>query len=137
MDGGGIGLRLDMSANPRVALEIGVEWMEAARRQFLPDQIVWLYSIQARHVLQATDREGSFWFATYGVAGWVERDGTFTGLETRVVPPFAPLTGIGGQRRVSAHLAIRGDAGLIWMFGPEVSLATPRLNGGLSILIGS
>jgi len=136
MDSGGIGLRLDISTSPRLAFEVGVEWTEVGRRQLLPDQIVWLYSVQARHVLQAIDRDDSFWFATYGVAGWVERDGTFTGLETRVVPPFAPLTGIGGQRRVSRHLAIRGDAGLVWMFGSEVPLATPRLTGGLSILVG-
>ena len=137
MDGGGVGLRFDISTSPRLAFEVGVEWMEAGRRQFLPDQIVWFYSAQARHVLQVTDRDDSFWFVTYGVAGWVERNGTFTGLETRLVPPFAPLTGIGAQRRVSTHLAIRGDASLIWMFGSEVPLATPRLTGGLSILIGS
>jgi hypothetical protein len=110
--------------------------MDGGRREHLPDQIVWLYFLQARQQLAESDDSRSTLFATYGTAGWIERNGTITGLRASLVPPLAPLVGIGAQRSLWSHTAIRGDVHLLWMFGDDVPLATVRVSGGLSLLIG-
>lgn len=134
----GLGLRVTSVNSGRFAVEGEIDWTDALHEQHYVDQITWFFSWQVKHILQS---EGaSTLFATYGTAGWIERSqspqsfvqGRF---DSNLIPPFLPIVGMGWQRVVGEHVAIRVDGQLL--IGPfEGANVIPRAGGGVSIPVG-
>jgi hypothetical protein len=129
----GIGARMSIrTADRRVAFEIEAEWADTNRQLYLPDQIVWHYVLQVRHDVRSSGQSGAKLFATYGVSGWSMRNSTPTGLRTSFIPPVMPTIGLGAQRTIASHLALRADVQAIAWCGEEGFLI-PRLAIGASV----
>lgn len=129
----GVGLRVTGGRGGRYSVEAGIDWTDALNRRHYADQIVWCYFWQMRQTLWS-DRASSV-FATYGTAGWIERQSVPPGrLRPLPIPPILPIVGIGGQKIIARYMAIRGDVQLlVWPF--ERGIAVPRLGAGVSVPI--
>jgi hypothetical protein len=131
----GVGARMGVRTdNRKVAFEAEAEWTDTNRQLYLPDQIVWHYVLQVTHAVRSSGQSGAKLFATYGVSGWSMRNATLAGLRTSLIPPFMPTIGVGAQRPIGSHLALRADVQVIVWFGEEV-FAVPRLAIGASVPI--
>jgi hypothetical protein len=129
----GFGLRVTGGTGGPSSVEGGLEWTDALNAEHYADQIIWFFFWQVKHALW-TD-EASHVFATYGTAGWAERQSVPPGrLESSIVPPILPIVGVGWQRVVAKHLAIRCDGQLL--IGPfEGVNIVPRVSVGGTIPI--
>jgi hypothetical protein len=74
-------------------------------------------------------------FATYGTAGWTQRQSVAPGrLDWSLLPPILPIVGIGWQQVVAKRLAIRGDAQ--FLIGPfDGGNVVPRITVGVTVPI--
>jgi hypothetical protein len=135
----GVGLRVTGVRNARIAVEAEIDWTDTAHKQHYVDQITWFYFWQVKHTLQS--QGSSSLFATYGTAGWIQRaqsgrafaEGRF---DSDLIMPILPLVGIGWQRALGQHVAVRLDGQLLlWPF--ESGFISPRVGGGISIPLGS
>jgi len=129
----GVGLRVTGGRGGRFSVEGRIDWTDARNSQHYADQLVWCYFWQLRQTLWS-DAATSV-FATYGSAGWIERQSVPPGrLRLLPIPPILPMVGIGGQKIIAKYIAIRGDVQLfVWPSGSGI--AAPRLSGGLSVPI--
>ena len=131
----GLGLRVTSVNSGRFAVEGQIDWTDALHEQHYVDQIKWFFFWQVKHLLWS---EGaSSFFATYGdKAGWIERSqspesfrqGRF---DSNMIAPFLPILGIGGQRVIGEHMAIRVDGQFLIL--PAIAV---RVGGGISIPVG-
>lgn len=130
----GVGAGLSLRTGGRSAFEVAVDWTDALHDQHWADQIVWFYFWQMKHQIW-TDRSTSV-LATYGTAGWVERQSVPPGrLRAALVPPFLPLVGVSAQRATATRVAIRLDGQvLIWPF--ESGTLFPRVSVGITVPLG-
>jgi hypothetical protein len=132
-----MGVRTTIHGNGRTALELQLDWSDVLRDQRYVDQQTWFYSWQARHSFAHREPRSALFFS-YGTLGWVQREqeyGNPDGFNSAVILPFLPLVGLGGQRVLGAHAAIRGDVQfLLWPF--ETGAVHPRLSGGVTIPLG-
>lgn len=130
----GLGARVSVKTGHRSAFELGADWTDALHEQHWADQIVWFYFWQMKHQIW-TDRSTSI-FATYGTAGWVERQSVPPGrLRAALVPPFLPLVGVSAQRAAATSVAVRFDGQiLIWPF--ESGTLFPRISVGVTVPLG-
>jgi hypothetical protein len=130
----GIGLRVTAGNGGRASVEGGFDWTDALNTKRYADQITWFFFWQVKHTLW-TDGRSSRVFATYGTAGWIERQSVPPGrLESTMIPPILPIVGAGWQRVIGRYMAIRIDGQLL--MGPfEGVFAVPRLSGGVTIPI--
>lgn len=108
--------------------------MDTTHTQHYADQLIWFFSWKVKHTLKSEGNASSL-FATYGTAGWTERQSVAPGrLEWSLLPPILPIVGIGWQQVVARHMAIRGDGQLL--IGPfEGANVVPRISVGVSIPI--
>jgi hypothetical protein len=127
----GFGVRVAAGNGGRASVEGGVEWMDALNTEHFADQVTWFFFWQVKHTLW-TDGLSSRVFATYGTAGWIERQSVPPGrLTSSIVPPILPMVGAGWQRVLGKQLAIRADGQL--MIGPfEGVIAVPRVSVGVT-----
>jgi hypothetical protein len=132
-----LGIRMTIHGNGRTALEFQVDWSDLLTKAHYVDQQTWFYSWQVRHSFAHRDPRSAL-FVSYGTLGWAERTqqpGTDDHFTSFVLLPFIPLVGIGGQRVIGAHAAIRGDLQfMIWPF--ESGAIHPRLSAGVTVPIG-
>jgi hypothetical protein len=128
----GPGLCLTAGNGGRVSVEGRLDWTDALNTEHFADQITWFFFWQVKHTLR-TDGTSSRVFATYGTAGWIERQSVPPGrLRSSIVPPILPIVGAGWQRAVGKYLAIRLDGQ--FLIGPfEGMIAVPRVSGGVTI----
>jgi hypothetical protein len=129
----GLGLRVTTGNDGRASVEGGLDWTDALNTRHFADQITWFFFWQVKYTL----RKGtsSRVFATYGAAGWIERQSVPPGrLKSSIIPPILPIVGAGWQRGVGRYTAIRIDGQLL--IGPfEGVIAVPRVTGGVTIPI--
>jgi hypothetical protein len=130
----GLGLRVTR-ASRRFSVEGGLDWTDALNKQHYADQLVWFFFWQVKQTLWS-DGTSTRLFATYGTAGWIERQRVPPGrLRLVVIPPILPIVGIGWQRVVAKYVVIRVDGQLaFWPF--EGGIAVPRISAGMSVPIG-
>jgi hypothetical protein len=128
----GLGLRVSAGNGGRASVEGGLDWTDALNTKHFADQITWFFFWQVKHTLR-TDGASSRVFATYGTAGWIERQSVPPGrLRPLIIPPMLPIVGAGWQHAVGSHMAIRVDGQ--FLIGPfEGGIAAPRVSGGVSI----
>ena len=130
----GLGLRVTAGKGGRASVEGGLDWTDALNTEHYADQMTWFFFWQVKHTVW-TDGTSSRLFATYGTAGWIERQSVPPGrLEPAIIPPILPIVGAGWQRVVGRYAAIRIDGQLL--IGPfEGANALPRVSGGVTIPI--
>lgn len=130
----GFGLRVTGGRGGRFSIEGGIDWTDALNSRHYADQLVWFYFWQMKQTLWSDGASGLF--ATYGTAGWIERQSVPPGrLRLLPVPPFLPMVGISAQKAVAEYIAVRVDGQLlVWPF--ESGIAVPRISAGVSIPIG-
>ena len=133
-----IGIRTTIHGNKRTALDLQLDWADWLRHARYVDQQIWFYSWQVRHSFVQHDPWSSL-LVSYGTLGWTERTtrrgGRSGEFDSYVLLPFLPLVGVGGQRILGSHAAVRGDLQfLVWPF--ESGAVHPRFSGGVSIPIG-
>ena|SRR5687767_5450099 len=130
----GLGLRVTGGRGGRFSVEGGLDWTDAQNTRHYADQLVWFYFWQMKQTLWSDGASGLF--ATYGSAGWIERQSVAPGrLRLLPIPPFLPIVGMSAQKVVAKYIAIRGDGQLlVWPF--ESGIAVPRISAGVSVPIG-
>ena len=129
----GLGLRVTRAMGGRFSVEGGVDWTDARNTQRYADQKVWFFFWQVKQRLWSDEASGVF--ATYGSAGWFERQSVPPGrLRLLPVPPILPIVGISGHKVVAKYLAIRGDGQLV-VWPSETGFAVPRISAGVSVPI--
>jgi hypothetical protein len=131
----GPGLRVTRGKGGRFSVEGGLDWTDALNKEHYADQLVWFFFWQVKQTLWS-DGTSSRLFATYGTAGWIERQRVPPGrLRLMTIPPILPIVGICRQQVVAKYVAIRIDGQLvIWPF--ERGIALPRISAGVSVPIG-
>ena len=133
----GIGLRVTGGNGGRFSVEGQLDWTDALNAHRLSDEIVWFYYWQTKQTLWS-GRNTSGLFATYGTAGWSERNSVgfdVPRFESSLIPPILPMVGVGWQQVVAKYFAIRADAQLVIApFGDLIPLV-PRASIGLSVPI--
>jgi hypothetical protein len=129
----GLGVRVTGGRGGRFSVEGELDWTDALNTRHYADQFVWFFFWQVKQTLWSDG--ASSLFATYGSAGWIERQSVPPGrLRLLPIPPILPIVGIGGQKVVAKYIAIRGDAQLLlWPF--ENGIAVPRISAGVSVPI--
>jgi hypothetical protein len=130
----GLGLRVTGGNGGRFSVEGGLDWTDALNKQHYADQLVWFFFWQMKQTLWS-DAASSRLFATYGTAGWIERQSVPPGrLRLLAIPPILPIVGIGWQQVVGKYVAVRIDGQLLlWPF--EGGIALPRVSAGVSVPI--
>jgi hypothetical protein len=131
----GLGLRVTGGNGGRFSIEGELDWTDALTAQHYADQMVWFFFWQVKQTLWS-DGTSSSLFATYGTAGWIERQSVPPGrLDSLLIPPILPIVGTGWQQLVAKYIALRVDGQLLlWPF--ESGFAVPRISGGVSVPIG-
>ncbi len=103
-------LRLTLPRNPL--------WATEGVLQMKPGERYGLYAIQFKRRLIRFDRSDSTRFIVFGFTGAFGRG--------RILAPVAPLIGVGYERRVAQHVAVRIDGQVFALVGRlSLTLAVP------------
>lgn len=129
-----VGIRVTRPTSTRRAFEIGVEWLNFAYREKLPDQWVAFYFAGGKQLIGPNRDSGrNRVFVTYGAAGWVDRAIDVDGYYNTLVPPVFPMVGIGHETTLGRRVALRADAQLVVFWGDDFIPGMARLSVGVSV----